>query len=152
MGTDTISEELKIAFKEKNIDYYPIKSATPEEFYSAIEQAKHTNPHGAFVTKHSIEDYRKMRLFLTYDGTAGIAITEDNNIKIIDYERNGDNIEIITNKLGKYVISYTDLELEHPGIKIPVVKEKKNVILPIFITLTSVAMIGLIFYITKKKN
>ncbi len=80
MGTDTISEELKIAFKEKNIDYYPIKSATPEEFYSAIEQAKHTNPHGAFVTKHSIEDYRKMRLFLTYDGTAGIAITEDNNI------------------------------------------------------------------------
>lgn len=79
-------------------------------------------------------------------------ITEDNNIKIIDYERNGDNIEIITNKLGKYVLSYTDLELEHPGIKIPVVKEKKNVILPIFITLTSVAMIGLIFYITKKKN
>ena len=50
------------------------------------------------------------------------------------------------------MISYTDLELEHPGIKIPVVKEKKNVILPIFITLTSVAMIGLIFYITKKKN
>ena len=37
-------------------------------------------------------------------------------------------------------------------IEIKKMKEKKNVILPIFITLTSVAMIGLIFYITKKKN
>jgi len=80
MGIDTINEELKAAFKKKNIEYYPIKSATPEEFYKAIEQAKQINPHGAFVTKHSIEEYSKMRLFLTLDGKAGIAITEDNNI------------------------------------------------------------------------
>ncbi len=79
-------------------------------------------------------------------------ITDDNNIKIIDYERNGDNIEIITNKLGKYVLSYTELELVHPGIKIPVVKENNNVILPIVITLTSVVILGIVFYNIKKKN
>lgn len=40
-----------------------------------------TNEHGAFVTQHSIEEYAQMRkLFLTLDGKAGIAITNDNNI------------------------------------------------------------------------
>lgn len=57
MGTNAINEELKIAFKNKNIEYYPITSATPEEFYHAIEIAKEKNSHGAFVTKHSIEEY-----------------------------------------------------------------------------------------------
>ena len=80
MGTVTITEELKLAFKNRNIEYYTINSATPEEFYYAIEEAKKKNPHGAFVTKHSIEEYSQMRLFLTLDKTAGIAITKDNNI------------------------------------------------------------------------
>lgn len=80
MGDFTITEELRKAFQEKNIQCFPIKVATPKEFYEAIGRAKAKNDHGAFVTRHSIEEYSEMRLFLSVDGNAGIAITSDNNI------------------------------------------------------------------------
>ncbi len=80
MGDFAISEELKSAFLEMNMTFYPLRIATPQEFYEAIGKAKVSNPHGAFVTQHEISDYEKMRLFITTDGKAGIAITEDNNI------------------------------------------------------------------------
>lgn len=80
MGDFTITDSLKEAFEKNNIIYYPLKIATPEEFYNAIGNAKKTNKYGTFVTQHSIEDYKRMRLFITIDGMAGIAITEDNNI------------------------------------------------------------------------
>ena len=75
MGDFAITDDLKKAFEERNIQYYPIRVATPEEFYEAIGKAKQTNEHGAFVTQHSIDEYREMRLFITMDGQAGIAIT-----------------------------------------------------------------------------
>ncbi len=80
MGDFAITEALKKAFNQKNIAFYAIRIASPEEFYNAIGRAKANNPYGPFVTQHEIEDYKKMRLFITLDGTAGIAITEDNNI------------------------------------------------------------------------
>ena len=80
MGDFTITEELKQAFKERGIEYIPIRIATPEEFYKAIESAKAANEHGAFVTKHTVDEYKDMRLYITIDGCAGIAITSDNNI------------------------------------------------------------------------
>lgn len=80
MGDFTITEELKRAFEEKKIEYLPIRVATPEEFYKAIENAKKANAHGAFVTKHSIDEYKDMKLYITLDGCAGIAITPDKNI------------------------------------------------------------------------
>lgn len=81
MGDFTITYELGLAFQKTGIQYYKLKIATPEQFYNAIGKAKESNPHGAFVTQHSIEEYSKMRrLFLTMDETAGIAITQDNNI------------------------------------------------------------------------
>lgn len=80
MGDFTITEELKKAFKEKGIEYIAIRNATPDEFYQAIEKAKVTNAHGAFVTKHTIDEYKNMKLYITLDGCAGIAITSDNNI------------------------------------------------------------------------
>lgn len=80
MGDFTITESLKEAFEKKKITYFPIKTATAEEFYEAIGRARKTNPHGAFVTQHTVEEYKDMRLFTTLDGTAGIAITNDNNI------------------------------------------------------------------------
>lgn len=81
MGDITIREELKEAFRRNHIEYIPLKEASAEEFYQAIGQAKQSNAHGAFVTQHSVEDYQAMRqLFITTDGTAGIAITQDNNI------------------------------------------------------------------------
>ncbi len=80
MGDFAITEPLKQAYIKKNITYYPIRSATPEEFFEAIGNAKRINEHGAFVTQHTPEEYSKMRLFVTLDGKAGIAITKDNNI------------------------------------------------------------------------
>ena len=80
MGTVTITAELKKAFEEANIELLSIKSASAEAFYEAIGKAKENNPYGPFVTQHSIEEYKGMRLFLTADETAGIAITDDNNI------------------------------------------------------------------------
>lgn len=81
MGDFAITDELRKAFEDRNIDYFIIREATPEEFYNAIERAKATNEHGAFVTQRSIEEYAEMaHLFITLDGAAGIAITKDSNI------------------------------------------------------------------------
>lgn len=81
MGDFAINDKLKKAFQTKKIDYIPIKEATAEEFYKAIGKAKKVNEHGAFVTQHPIDEYKKMKyLFLSLDETAGIAITTDNNI------------------------------------------------------------------------
>lgn len=80
MGDFTITKELEKAFKDKKIEYIPIRVATPEEFYKAIENAKRVNTHGAFVTKHSLDEYKNMKLYITLDGCAGIAITPDKNI------------------------------------------------------------------------
>lgn len=80
MGNITITDELQKVFEERNITFHPLRRATPDEFYHAIGEAKKVNPYGAFVTQHSKEEYSKMMLFITLDGKAGIAITEDNNI------------------------------------------------------------------------
>lgn len=81
MGDFTISNELSEAFQKCGFDFVVLKNATPEQFFDAIGKAKEINPHGAFVTQHSIEEYKEMpHLFLTLDNSAGIAITQDNNI------------------------------------------------------------------------
>ena len=80
MGDLTITDELKQAFEQKSIPYSPLRIATAEEFYEAIGNAKQQNEHGAFVTRHTIEEYREMQLLMTTDGTAGIAIEKDSNI------------------------------------------------------------------------
>lgn len=40
MGNFTISDELKRAFKERNIQYFEIREASPEEFHDAIGRQK----------------------------------------------------------------------------------------------------------------
>lgn len=80
MGDFAITEDLKEAFRKQNIEYFPIRLASPDEFYEAIGKAKQTNKYGAFVEQHTVDEYKTMKLFITLDGSAGIAITEDNNI------------------------------------------------------------------------
>ena len=81
MGDFTITDELKEAFRSQNIEYFLIREATPEEFHEAVGKARQTNDHGLFVAQHTVDEYRNMRhLFVTLDGTAGIAITQDNDI------------------------------------------------------------------------
>ena len=80
MGNFAINDSLKKAFEEKHIEYFVLKTVEAEEFHNAIVEAKKNNPYGSFVTAHSVEEYSTMKLFLTLDGKAGIAITTDNNI------------------------------------------------------------------------
>lgn len=80
MGDFAITKELKAAFAKRNISNITLRNATAEEFYRAIGRAKEMNPHGAFVTQHTIAEYEQMQLFLNLHDTAGIAITSDNNI------------------------------------------------------------------------
>lgn len=78
---DDMFEKIQKIFAENNFRFVPLKSATPEEFYSAIGEAKRANEFGAYVAQHTVEEYSKMRfLFLTLDNKAGVAITTDNNI------------------------------------------------------------------------
>lgn len=82
MGNFTIDlEKIEKVLKENNFKYFPLKTATAEEFYIAVGMAKKNNEYGAFVTQRTVEEYSQMPfLFLTVDGTAGIAVTSDNNI------------------------------------------------------------------------
>ena len=66
---------------EDNYDLCAVRFAKPIEFYEAIGKAKQNNDYGAFVEQRTIEEYSKMKyLFLTLDGSAGIAVTSDNDI------------------------------------------------------------------------
>lgn len=65
MGNFTISEELKRAFKERNIECFEIREASPEEFYDAIGRAKISNEHGAFVVVRQIRCTSSMQIRCT---------------------------------------------------------------------------------------
>lgn len=78
-------------------------------------------------------------------------ITKDNKMKDIDYVRNGDTIEFVTNKLGKYVVSYEEPEVIYSEESIPK-KSKYGVILMIIIVIGMIiTIIDLIFYFLRKK-
>lgn len=76
-----IGEHLKQQLTNKGST--PIELRTehdPSSFYAKIGEAKESNPYGAFVTQHEIEDYAKMRTFLNDDGTVGVAVKDDGDI------------------------------------------------------------------------
>ncbi len=78
-------------------------------------------------------------------------ITEDNKIKLVDYVKNGNNIEITTKNLGKYVVSYKELKAVSPNATLPViyVHNKKNNFMWIVASI-GILVLGLIIYILKK--
>lgn len=81
-------------------------------------------------------------------------ITENNKVKPVDYERNGDYIEIVANKLGKYVVSYKEMELPSNTIVIPGVIDKNESSMNltyIFVGLCIVAF-GISFYMFYSKK
>ena len=82
----------------------------PSSFYAKIGEAKESNPYGAFVTQHEIEDYAKMRTFLNDDGTVGVAVKDD-----------GDIVSVFKNKKNKSkdaVSSILLTALENGGTKL----------------------------------
>lgn len=76
-----IGEHLKQQLTGKEITPIDLRTEhDPSSFYTKIGEAKESNPYGAFVTQHEIEDYAKMRKFLNDDGTVGVAVKDDGDI------------------------------------------------------------------------
>ena len=124
MGDFAITEDLRRAFKEQNIVYYPIRPATPDEFFEAIGHAKEVNPYGPFVTQHSREEYSDM-IDMIWDTMDDIpySITESSihvQEQYFPTERHGITFVII-DKNTREVVDYAlldvgpngELELEH---------------------------------------
>lgn len=76
-------------------------------------------------------------------------ITEDNTIKSVDYVKNGNNIEITTSKLGKYVVSYKELEATNPEAP----EEYNNKYKPMILVIAGFSLAFLVFILyTSKKS
>lgn len=75
-------------------------------------------------------------------------LTKENELKEVEYERNGNSIEILTNKLGKYVISYD--ELDETDAEIPKKTKYGNILLIILIIGMIITILDLVFYFLKK--
>jgi hypothetical protein len=60
--------------------FAPVQHAA--DFHEAIAEAKASNPFGAAVTVYPTEDYEKMKLFLTPDHKAGVAVNGDDIISV----------------------------------------------------------------------
>lgn len=56
-----------------------------DEFHAAISAAKSANSFGAAVTLHSVDDYRKDRLFITPDQKAGFALQGDEIVSVFKH-------------------------------------------------------------------
>lgn len=67
------------------------RSSTPQEFRTAISEAKRQNPNGWMVDVHEEADYANDRLILTEDGKSGIAVTPDGDIVSLFSGVNGDH-------------------------------------------------------------
>lgn len=96
--------------------------------------------------KISIKRNKNKRFIGVYE------ITEDNYIKLIEYEQNGDNIEIVTNKLGKYAISYKELQLPDSTIVIPSIVKDKEKSTNIILIFTCIIALGTAIYIFYNKK
>lgn len=74
-----------------------LNRVSPKEFHAAIAKGKSANPNGWKVDLHTEKEYGRMRLYLTSDGNAGMAI-----------KRNGDIVSVFsavprTNSMGKLI-------------------------------------------------
>lgn len=58
--------------------FYEIDPAMPWIFQGALLESKESHKHGAAVDCYEVEEYEHMRLFLTPDLTAGVALQGDN--------------------------------------------------------------------------
>ena len=78
-GVLSLNTQNILRSKGKNVIQLKSEAALAS-FYSAIGEAKSGNPHGAYVTQYSVENYGQMKLFLSEDNGAGIAVKADGDI------------------------------------------------------------------------
>jgi hypothetical protein len=62
--------------------FYEISSDDAQTYADAIQASKDSTKYGAAVYVYPVEDYAKMRLFLTQDGKSGIALKKDDIVSV----------------------------------------------------------------------
>ena len=63
-------------------DFYEISGKDADVFEQAIQASKNASRFGASVYVYPVEDYSKMRLFLTEDGKSGFALKDDDIVSV----------------------------------------------------------------------
>jgi len=77
-------------------------------------------------------------------------LTKDNEMREVDYERNGDDIEILVKNLGKYIVSYD--EFDETDAEIPKKTKYENIIIVILIIGMILTVLDLVLYFFKKRR
>ena len=82
-GDDDIaipSEHIAGTYKRGGITVHALTADGNEQFHDAISSAKAANKYGASVHVYEPEEYRNVKMFLTPDGLAGLAVKPDGDI------------------------------------------------------------------------
>ena len=92
-----------------------LNRVSPSEFHSAIMRGKAENKHGWKVDLHTEKEYKNMRLYLTSDGKAGIAIKRGGDVVSVFSSAKGSNS---MGKLIPYAIALGGRKLDCFGDKL----------------------------------
>jgi len=141
LTVDTFHLDDKLASKFGNAsEYY--------DFYFLNKNSKKVNIESTKPLKITIP------LSLMKEFIGVYEIDDKNNIQSIDYVKNGNHIEITTKTLGKYVVSYQELEPVSPNVTIPVIVGTEKRVSHPFIAVTSILVVVLIsgVYLCKKRK
>tara|TARA_R110000787_G_scaffold64775_2_gene146118 strand:+ start:1403 stop:10003 length:8601 start_codon:yes stop_codon:yes gene_type:complete len=86
-------------------EFYEVND--PELFHKQIIESKKSNKYAASVFVYSVKEYANSRLFLTPDGKAGLAITEDGDIiSVFSYENGKGRVpQLIVNAIKEGAVS-----------------------------------------------
>ncbi len=131
-----LSEELKGKFGDAS-EYYDI--------YYTNNSSNRVNVSSESPIKVSIRLNGLKEFIGVYE------ITDNNAVKLVDYVKNGSDIEITTKSLGKYVVSYNELKPTSPEETIPIKikKNNKNKNLVWIIASIGVILLGFAIYLFK---
>lgn len=62
--------------------FYEISGKNADVYEQAIQESKDASPYGASVYVYPVEEYAKMRLFMTEDGKSGVALKDDDIVSV----------------------------------------------------------------------
>lgn len=146
---DVISEGVKL-----NISSFDLHSSLTDKFGADSEYFDiHLLDSNYAKIDVDTSSLIKISIYLkkTKDFLGIYEITNNNVVKEIEYEKNGDSIEFVTKKLGRYVISYEEPEIVYSEESIPKKTKYENPLLIISIIGIVIVVLDLIFYFVRKR-
>jgi len=118
VGNDSVVKTFTLSNKEESslseaipgrvvvdTEFYEVND--PELFHKQISESTKSNKYAASVFVYSVKEYANSRLFLTPDGKAGLAITEDGDIiSVFSYEDGKGRVpQLIVNAIKEGAVS-----------------------------------------------